>query len=336
MNHFLVLPKTIEMINQVAKYWLILFFCGITFSLSAQQDEIVFKHYVLNHVLVNPAAVGFYDEHQLRLNMRNQFAGFPGAPRTYSLGYNGPLGNTFGLGLNVLTEDIASIKRNRLQLNTAFKFDVSENFKLNVGFSTEFHQMRVPMQDFNNPLFDQGDLLLQEAQDGIMIVDAALGIYGRLKEHSFFSLTIPNLVESRVDQTIPTSLNTDSRFLRYFMLMAGHRAFLKTKPIYIEPSMMISRVLNTPTILDLNVRAGLNNEKFSAGITMRTGPETSLGVMLGTKVNVVQVYYSYDSHMGGLSTYHQGSHEVTLGFALGKKRRTISEKSIIPTPKRTE
>jgi len=64
----------------------------MAFGVNAQQDETIFKHYYLNHSLINPAASGIEDAHQLRLNMRNQFAGFPGAPQTYSVGYNGPLG----------------------------------------------------------------------------------------------------------------------------------------------------------------------------------------------------------------------------------------------------
>jgi len=96
------------------------------FAANAQQDETIFKHYYLNHALINPAANGFNDAHELRLNVRNQFAGFPGAPQTYSVGYNGPIGNTFGLGINVLTENIASLSRYRLQLAYSFKYQTGE------------------------------------------------------------------------------------------------------------------------------------------------------------------------------------------------------------------
>lgn len=288
---------------------------------NSQQDETIFRHYFLNHVMVNPAASGYNGVHELRLNMRNQFASFPGAPQTYSIGYNGPIGNSFGLGVNVLTENIASLNRYRLQLAYAFKFNLSPDFILNAGISTEFHQMRIPNGADDNLLFDVGDILIADATDGLNIFDATLGFYGKYKENTFFSLAIPNLIRARLDQVVVTD-NEPSSFLQHFLLMGGHRFQLANQSTYIEPSMMISKVMNTPIIFDANVKASFLDEKISGAVTFRTGPNTSVGFMLGTKVNVLQLYYSYDSHMGQFSTYNQGSHEVTLGFAFGAKKST--------------
>lgn len=307
-------------------------FC-FAITANAQQDETIFKHYFLNHVMVNPAASGFNGVHELRLNMRNQFATFPGAPKTYSVGYNGPIGNTFGLGVNILTENIAAISRYRLQLAYAFKFNISEDFILNAGFSTEFHQMRIPQGAGDNPLFDAGDILLADAADGLQIFDASLGFYGKYKDQTFFSLAIPNLIRARLDE-VTVSNDEPTGFLQHFMLMGGHRFNMSNNSIYIEPSMMITKVMNTPVMLDANLKASFLDEKISAGVTFRTGPNTSLGFMLGTKVNILQLYYSYDSHMGQFSTYNQGSHEVTLGFAFGAGKNTPVTKIERNTSKR--
>lgn len=281
----------------------------------AQQDETIFKHYYLNHTLVNPAASGLGDGHEIRLNVRNQFAGFPGAPQTYSVGYNGPLGKTFGLGVNILTENIASLSRYRIQMAYAFRH-TTDNLKLNIGFSTEFHQMRIPQGAGANPLFDAGDVLLADAVDGLMLFDATLGVYGRFKENTFFSLAVPNLIRARLDNVSPNN-QEPAGFLQFFMLMGGHKFDLTNSSVSIEPSMMITKVMDVPVIIDANLKASFLNEKLSAGVTFRTGPSTSVGFMLGTKVNAAQVYYSYDSHMGPLSNYNQGSHEISLGFSFG-------------------
>lgn len=288
-------------------------------NLGAQQDETIFKHYYLNHTMINPAASGINGAHELRLNVRNQFSGFPGAPKTYSVGYNGPIGKTFGLGVNVLTENIASLSRYRLQLAYSFRYEV-DNMKLTAGFSTEFHQMRIPSGMGGNPLIDSGDILLQDAVDGLMLFDATLGLYGQFKENTYFSLSIPNLIRARLDDVSPNSNNSAS-FLQYFMLMGGHKFQLSNQSISIEPSMMITKVMDVPVIVDANLKATFLNEKLAAGVTVRTGPSTSVGFMLGTKINILQLYYSYDSDMGQFASYHQGTHEVTLGFSFGSSRK---------------
>ena len=147
---------------------------GFVHSINAQQDETIFKHYYLNHVLVNPAAAGITDLHELRLNARNQFVGFPGAPQTYAVGYNGPVGRTFGLGVNILTENIASLSRFRIQGSYAFRYQ-TDKMKLNIGFSTEFHEMSVPTSISDSPFFESGDISLADAVDGLMLFDATLG-----------------------------------------------------------------------------------------------------------------------------------------------------------------
>src|SRR5210317_2146419 len=93
---------------------LILFF-SILLSVQAlhAQDEAIFTHYNINPVLINPAASGFDDAYQVLLNARASWSGFPDAPQTYGAQFNGPLGNTFGVGVGVLSESAAHLSRVR-------------------------------------------------------------------------------------------------------------------------------------------------------------------------------------------------------------------------------
>lgn len=298
----------------------------------AQQDETIFKHYYLNHNLINPAAAGIGEGHELRLNVRNEFSGFPGAPQTYAVGYNGPLGKTFGLGVNILTENIASLSRYRVQMAYSFRHN-TDNMKLNVGFSTEFHQMRISQGVGTSPLFDAGDILLADAVDGLMLFDATLGLYGKFKENTFFSLAVPNLIRARLDDISSTNEERVG-FLQHFMLLGGHKFYLNNSSVTVEPSMMLTKVMDVPFIVDANLKATFLDEKIAAGVTFRTGPSTSVGFMLGTKISAVQVYYSYDSHMGQFATYNQGSHEVSLAFTFGSNKTAPVSKIENETTKR--
>lgn len=99
--------------------------------------------YHISPVLINPAAAGFDDSHNLHLNLRAQWTGFPDAPKTYTAYYNGPIGKSFGLGVGLLSETAAQLTRLKAQLNFAFKFNIQETAKLSAGFFTEFQQMTV-------------------------------------------------------------------------------------------------------------------------------------------------------------------------------------------------
>ena len=51
------------------------------------QDESIYLHYHINPTLINPAAAGFDQGHELFINARGQFAGFQGngSPNSYAL-----------------------------------------------------------------------------------------------------------------------------------------------------------------------------------------------------------------------------------------------------------
>ncbi|MDX1408443.1 MAG: type IX secretion system membrane protein PorP/SprF, partial [Saprospiraceae bacterium] len=70
------------------------------------QEAGVFTHYHLNPVLLNPGATGFEQQHEFLFNYRNKWAAFDGAPKTFTLLYNGPAGDRQGIGGQLLTERI--------------------------------------------------------------------------------------------------------------------------------------------------------------------------------------------------------------------------------------
>jgi hypothetical protein len=102
---------------------LLLLFCSG--SLLAQ-DEANFSHYTVNPVLVNPAASGLRGFHQLQVNGRYQWSGISDSPKSLNALYNGPLGDKFGLGVGVLSENAGLLSRTKAMVNYSFFFDIKE------------------------------------------------------------------------------------------------------------------------------------------------------------------------------------------------------------------
>lgn len=282
------------------------------------QDEAIFTHYNINPVLINPAAVGADDAYQFLLNARASWSGFPGAPKTYGAQFNGPLGNTFGIGVGVLSETAAQLSRVRGKLNFAFRFPIGDNVKLSTGFSTEFQEVKISNDVLANNFFQLGDRILEDAMDGQMEFDASLGVFTTFNEDTYVGLTIANLVRARLDGIV-TQENQGSLF-EYFTFQAGHRIKIQELNFSLEPSVMIRQVRNAPFQVDFNlIGSFLEEENLLAGLSYRS--IGAVGVLLGTQLPAFQLFYSYDLSFQKFQQYNGGSHEVTVAFSLKRKTK---------------
>jgi len=296
------------------KFLLPILLSFVVFNLNAQEESI-FSHYTINPVLVNPAAAGFDESaHNIFLNLRAAYTGFPGSPKTYSVNYNGPVGNNLGLGALLYSENIAGLTRYRAQLSYAVRFKAGDDYKFGVGLSTELHRSRLngdPVS--NNPdLYDLGDVLLNQLQSGENEFDASIGGYGSYKDNIFFGLSFPNLVRSRLDRIaeINTSFN--------FIANVGANFFVNNNSIKINPSILVKQARNSPLFTDLNLLASFLDEQLITGVQYRVGGNGNFGLTIGTKYNAIRFLYSYELNMGPFSAYHNGTHEISINFMIDR------------------
>jgi len=302
----------------------LLFIAALLFTVhfASAQDEIIFSHYQFNPSLINPAASGFNEVHQVNFNYRDSWTGFQGNPRNLGFQYNGPIGNVFGFGAGVRTESAASTNNYRVNLNFAFKYQL-EKLKIAGGFSTEFKQVRLDNNVMANPsLFDQGDFVIEDYMDGQMFFDANFGVFGQYNESTFFGLSFPNLITARLNN-IPG--DDTQPFLEYFMFHFGHE-FAANENFTLVPSMLIKKVRDVGFNVDFNLRGDFLDDKLSAGISYQTGLEPKLGLMLGTKISALRLFYSYDVSFGEFQRYSMGSHEVTVSFEFDLRNRDRAAK----------
>ncbi len=296
-----------------------IFLLGAAFGLQAQEQSAAFTHYHIAPILMNPAVAGFTGNHKLQMNVRSQWASFPGAPRTYAVGYDGPLSQVLGIGLNVLSENIASTQRLRLQLNYAFRFETGP-MKAGIGFSTEFHTVKLARSVMSGQFYQPNDFLVEEAVDGLRIFDAALGAYALFNGQTYVNLAFPNLIVAKISDI--ESGAPEGSFFRYFAVALGHRIMVDAYNFTIEPSIMMRKMRNVPFQVDFNVLGGFADDKLIAGLSYRSGVGGAVGLLLGTKISAMRLYYSYDVSFQRFQQYNNGSHEITVQFEFppGKKR----------------
>ncbi|MEM1216601.1 MAG: PorP/SprF family type IX secretion system membrane protein [Bacteroidota bacterium] len=277
------------------------------------QDEALFMHYQVSPILVNPAAAGFDETYRLQFNARMAWTGFPDAPRTFSARYNGPLGRVFGLGAGLFTEKAAQLSRTKLQLDYAFRFTTSDDWKLSFGFLTEFQQLRLDGDITQSEFYDAAEDVVEDLLNGRGEFDAAIGVYGTYKENTFGGLTFNNLVSSRLSDIAGTGVQES--FFSYYTFMLGHRFFLPKQKVSLEPSLLMRQIRNAPFQLDVNLKAGFLDDQLVAGLSYRAGLG-AMGILLGTRVTNFRLFYSYDVSFQRFQSYNTGSHEITVAFQL--------------------
>lgn len=282
------------------------------------QDEAIFNQYHITPILINPAAAGFEEGHQLQLNARGQWSGFVDAPQTYAVNYNGAVGKTFGLGIGILSETAAQLSRTRAQMNYAFRFTVKDKVKISAGFGTRYEQLSLDNSITSGTFFDQADDIISDALSGQGNFDASLGVFSTINENTYIGLTVTNLVRTRLDQIV--TANQES-LLKYFIFQVGHKFQVPDLKFTLEPSLLIRQVKDAPFQMDLNLKAGFLDNQLITGISYRA--LGAVGMLLGTRLNSFYLYYSYDLSFQRFQRYNMGSHEISFAFNLSKKQKKV-------------
>lgn len=279
----------------------------------------MFSHYHISPILISPAYAGFSEDHQIQMNLRSQWNGFDDAPKTYGIGYNGPIGKTFGLGLGLMSETLGNMSNVRFQMNYAFRYQIRD-VKLAAGFSTDFLTRKLSQSVLQSPLYEEGDLVIEEAVDGNKIFDASLGLYSTFKDKTFASLTFSNLVVARIGDI--ESGYTDGSLFRFVMFHFGHEFEIEQFNFKLRPSLMVQHIRDKPFQADFNLLGSFIDDKLIAGASYRAGLGGAVGLLLGTNIDVFRLYYSYDLTFQTIQKYNGGTHEVTIAFNFngGKKK----------------
>ena len=309
------------------------------------QDPAVFNHYVQSPILLNPAAAGFDDEYRVMLNTRAAWSGFEDAPRTLAVRANGPIGESFGIGFTFLTESAAQLNRNKGQIDVSFKVGFGRDangtpaFEGGFGFFTEFQRQTLDGDIINNPQYEAGDEEILAYLDGKNRFDGGFGFYGAYRENTFGGVTVNNLIRNRLEEISKRANNNGLNFT----LLLGHNFALDGSDVKITPSLMMRNIQGAPFMLDVNVQASFLEDQFMAGLSLRNQFEpgldrtntNALGLLLGTRQKGFQLYYSFDLGFGGFQQYSNGSHELTIGYAItrqqlntARERRAIQNSSL--------
>ena len=283
---------------------------------ASTQEAGYFNHTFLQPVLFNPGATGFQGDHQLLAGYKHQWSDFPDAPVTFTALYNGSFAGNMGLGFQVLSDQVGVSQLLHGQLNYAYRFSF-DNVVLSTGISAGLQTFKIKdTQD--DPLIDPTDVLLNEAIDGYMLFDGGVGVYGEVDQKLFFGVSFPNLIKNRLTD-ISGDINLPDFETFSYAFLLGYRFDVKNYDFTIEPSLTVKDLRYSPFLIDANLKFSFLDEQLVGGIGYSIGDNSRASLLLGTRINRLRIFYSYDVSLGDFQQYNNGSHELTLVYRIPGK-----------------
>jgi type IX secretion system PorP/SprF family membrane protein len=289
------------------------------------------SQFMVNPYLVNPAAAGSKPYAPIMASYRNQWAGFDGAPVTYTLSGHSQMPNGLGLGGIVFHDDAGgAISRTGVELTGSYSIELTKSDYISFGLSGMMGQFKFDNRDLT--YFDQNDPILLGNLESKFNFDANAGImvYG---ENYFYGGAVPHLLQSdlRIDRV---SEDLKNRNIRHYMLMGGIELPVSDF-VTIQPAALVKFTGVTPLQLDLHCRATFM-QTLSTGLTYRH--QDAIALLVGLDMGPLIFYYTYDITVTDARSFSPHTHEVILGYVFYKRSgkfqaQSLSGRRIIERPR---
>lgn len=292
----------------------------------AQQDP-QFSQYQFNQMVINPAYAGSRDALSAVVNVRQQWSGFDGAPRTQAFSLHGPLKKKrIGLGLSGYADQIGPKKTVGVYGSFAYILPITNKLKLSFG-------LRGGIVSYN---FDWSKISYQNPNEGPSnfspqsqhtIVDVDAGLF--LKSNSFYcGISVTHLNGAKIYNENISVINTPTTYnlnynLNTHLFFIISKGFKLSENLVFNPTIMIKTVKGITTS-DINANF-LIKQRVWIGTFYRG--ENSIGALLQVYVTEkLRIGYAYDVSMSHVQRQLGSGHEIMIGFDFN----TVKSKMLSP------
>ncbi len=294
-------------------------------DLFAQQMPL-YSQYMYNKFLINPSVAGSEGYTSFNVTAREQWVGYAGAPRTYSLSYQtrftkkkyalreNIFGKTryraktegrTGLGVGIYSDQNGLIQRTGFQVAYSYHIWVQDYTQLSLGLAaTGYHYIIKADQE---SFLDASEPWLHDnLRKGIFVPDVNFGMYLLNDRYTLgFSAESMFGAAARIGDGVVDTLKAYDRFR-----MSRHYYAFGSYSEQILPQ------------VDLGVTF-IYDQSFWLGAAYRTGgfyARGSNGAIIGNvrfRWGNLYLGYSYDYTLSEIERATSGSHEIVLALKLG-------------------
>ena len=282
------------------KIILFIWLTSFAFGVSRAQQVPQFSQNMFNKLANNPGIAGSEESINATVLHRSQWVGFDGAPKSLNLSVEGPIPVLHGgLGLNIVSDDIAEYNNLGIQLSYAYQTDLGHG-QLGIGASAGMFQSGL----------DGGNLNAADPENFANESGSAMDFGGGL----YYNTQDVYIGLSSLHITEPNIENNENiiGLSRHYFLLAGYNyeidPLLSLNPsIYLKSDGSTSQ-LDINTIVQYSIQ---DNKKLWGGVSYRL--DEGLIVMTGMNLNKdLKFGIAYDVV---LSKIQNNSIEFMLGYS---------------------
>lgn len=318
----------------------ILFFIALE-QISFAQQLPLYSQYLYNKFLINPAHAGSDGYTSFNLTAREQWIGYSGAPRTYSLSWqtrilkksykikhnlsNRPVfrpktDGRVGLGAYVFSDKNGLIQRTGFQTTYSYHMWLHNNTQLSFGLAlTGYHftinANETSFEDPNEPWLNN------DLRKGVFVPDADFGIY---LLNPRFDLGFSAQQMFGAAAKIGNEAYRNFRMDRHYYLF-GSYSFASGVKTDLEPTILVKVSEQLKPQADIGFTY-IYDQSFWAGLAYRTGGGLIANVRFryvpnNTKYTAMFIGYALDFTLNEIQRVTYGTHELTLALKFGDNTR---------------
>lgn len=284
------------------------------------QNQVNLSQYMLYQPLLNPSAIGSYNDISAAVLSRNQWTGFDGAPKTNALSVNTPINKTnLAVGLGFQQEKIGVSNSTAVYGNIGYRFRIDRDSYFSTAISLGADFFNLSYGQLLNSDVDP-ELNYGNKTNSFMNPLARFGMF-YLKKNFYVTGYIPNILTPKfsfdgTEVTTTTSFNTKN--LHYYV-QAGYRHEV-SQNLQLNFSTLLKK--SSTFQIDLNAQA-IFKKMVGVGLSYRSSNE--LVALVNIKlIEKIKIGYAYDYALSKLTTVSNGSHEIMLILDLNKSYRHAS------------
>ncbi len=298
---------------------------GVCLLAKAQQGN-PNNQFVLNKYSLSPAYAGYNANIETFIGYRNNWAGVEGAPESKLININGQVLEKNGLGLCFNMDNIGIFTDYHLAFNYAYHVKIKANQSLNLGMGMGYSENKLSYSGLGeegrlDPYFDHAPSFSEK-----FFYFGAAGFY------QWKALQVGFVLPSLLNQPIEGSKVGKGLMdgAANYMVHASYRFPLAYQLDY-EPVLLYRQTAGFSPSVQFSNLIHLK-ERIWFGINYATGNIGTYGFMLGGGIfNNLVINYSYElAGYAGLS-HASSSHELALGFLIGKNREKEFHGSAFPS-----
>lgn len=301
------------------KFNYILLFFAFTYLKIVAQQLPVNNQYLINPFSISPAYAGVNGSVESFLSYRQNWLGISGAPKTEIININGAIGEKYGVGANLTSDQTGIFNTFSLLTTFAYHLKITPNKTISFGMHSGVFRNKIDfttgdVQDLSDPFFANAQTL------SAWNFETGAGILFRCHKLNI-GYSIPRLLENKLMNSNNDVLYTSKMHsVIHLFYTFGLNRNIELSPFF------IARTTQGSMTFDASVLVKYMGKLWVAPAYRKDG---TLNLSIGGAIyDKLVMNYSYEFSGKGIQGKSSGTHEISLGFLIGKQKADIHSSSI--------